>query len=33
MNKHISKDEKMQQSKDMIKNFELSYTSHNNGLH
>jgi hypothetical protein len=33
MNKHISKDEKVQQSKNMIKNFELSYTSYNHGLH
>jgi hypothetical protein len=33
MGKHISKEEKIQQSKDMIDNFELQYTAYNNGLH
>jgi hypothetical protein len=33
MNKHISKETKMKKSLKMIKDFELSYSSHNMDLH
>jgi hypothetical protein len=33
MSKHVSKAEKIQQSKKMIEDFELTYTSHNMNLH